>query len=272
MIDFKGILGYIAHVLVEALFPTKCPVCDVFFPPPEPGGPEEDIREITYSKAMASCLCPDCVTDFRPIESPICTQCGTPFNGGGDRICNTCLTTPKRFRKARAFGVYAKDQAFGVALRRFKYNEKVKLARPFEKLLFSLFVQCWDKDDIDLVMPVPLHVGRSRERGFNQAYLLIRHWPLIAEKWDIPFSGIRIERDIIFKTKATKPQASLKDEQRQKNVIGVFSLKNSERIKGKRILLVDDVYTTGATVNECTKELLKGGAEYVDILTLAKRI
>jgi len=113
--------------------------------------------------------------------------------------------TPGRFRMARAFGIY-NDQTFKKAIHSYKYDEKIQLARPFEKLLFSVFIRHWNKNDIDLVMPVPLHIKRFRERGFNQAYHLIRHWPRIAEKLDIDLSVMRIERNVLFKTKKQNPK------------------------------------------------------------------
>ncbi len=274
MTDFKEILFRIGDALMEAVFPTTCLVCEKLFPPPQKDYSGEDLREIAYQKVMAPFLCPTCLPGFSPAVSPICSKCGIMFKNryGEDRVCNDCLMTPKRFRMARSFGVYETEGTFGTAIRRLKYNEETQLARPFQKLLLSAFLRHWDKGDIDLLIPVPLHIKRFRERGFNQAYLLFRHWHRIAEASGIDLSDIRIERGAIFKIKATLPQASLKGRERRENVKGAFKVRKPDKIKGKRILLVDDIYTTGGTVNECTKELLKNGAEYVDILTLGRRM
>jgi len=206
---------------------------------------------------MSPFLCHQCLSGFSPIESLNYGKESRPI---------------RQFRIARSFGNYKKkdeETVLAKAIQCFKYHEKVQLAKPFELLLFSVFARYWDKGDIDLVMPVPLHIRRFRERGFNQAYLLIRNWLRLAETFHTG-SNFRIERDVLFRSRWTQPQAPLKGVIRSENVKGAFSVKDCSKIKGKKILLIDDVHTTGATVNECAKVLLQGGAEYADVLTLAR--
>ena len=145
-----------------------------------------------------------------------------------------------------------------------KYRKKSSLARPLSALARETFFQFWDVDEIDLLVSVPLHVKRLRERGFNQAYLLIRSW---AKKDGITLDGLTLCR-----SRRTEPQTTLSRPERRKNIKGAFSLQHSEKIRGRKILLVDDVYTTGATVNECARVLMKAGAEFVDVLTLARAV
>ena len=187
---------------------------------------------------------------------------------GDDHPCGECLEKPKRFRKARAFGVY--DQALMEGLHRFKYKGKVQLARPLGTLLLAALLIGWDDDPPDLVVPVPLHASRFRERGFNQAFLLIRDWHRMAAELPVALPNMGIDREVLVRNRWTEPQTGLGRSVRLKNIKNAFDVKDGTRVFQKKILLVDDVYTTGATVDECARVLLKAGAEWVDVLTLAR--
>lgn len=275
------ICALIAKVIKEALFPRKCLICGSFFHPEQSkssGFPEKDFNEsfskynknFNFEVLMAPFLCSTCSTGFLPVESPICSKCGIMFKSreGEDHICGECLKSPKRFRVARATGVY--DQALMELIHCLKYKGKIQLAHPLGILLFSAFIRYWDKKSIDLIVPVPLHAKRFRARGFNQAFLLIRQWSRIAEALNVELSDIHIDRHVLARCRWTESQAGLGRKKRLINIKNAFGLIDASKIKGKRILLVDDVYTTGATADECAKVLLQGGAEYVDILTLAR--
>jgi len=187
---------------------------------------------------------------------------------GEDHICGDCIESPKRFRIARASGAYV--QTFMEVIHCFKYKEKIHLARPLGKLLFSTFVRYWNIDNIDIVIPVPLHKKRLRKRGFNQAFLLIKNWEDIAGFLNIEIPYIQKEDDIFIRSGWAEPQTGLGRKKRMTNIKDVFSVKNSYKIVDKSILLVDDVYTTGATADECARVLLHCGAKQVDVLTLAR--
>jgi ComF family protein len=116
----------------------------------------------------------------------------------------------------------------------------------------------------DIMVPVPLHVKRIRQRGFNQAILV---GGLLSRKWGLPFY-----RDGLCRTRWTEPQISLSVDEREKNVRGAFAVKKAEAFKGKRIILVDDVYTTGSTVSECARALKRVGAEAVFVVTVARAV
>jgi ComF family protein len=148
------------------------------------------------------------------------------------------------------------------AIHLLKYEKKTTLAKPLSLLTRKAFHQFWNVENIDLLVPVPLHVRRLRERGFNQAYLLARRW---TRQTGIALDGLNLCR-----RRRTQPQTVLSRSDRQRNIRGAFALRHPQRIQGQRILLVDDVYTTGATVNECARVLMDGGAEFVDVLTLAR--
>jgi ComF family protein len=173
-----------------------------------------------------------------------------------------CLTERRYFRKARAFGVY--EGTLMEAIHRLKYGGKTALSGPLGALAKEAFYQFWEVGTIDLLLPVPLHIKRLRERGFNQAHLINKKWASVE---GIPFDGFTLSR-----SRWTEPQTSLSRAERRKNVKGAFSLRRPDRVKGKRILLVDDVFTTGATANECARVLLKAGGRWVDVLTLARTV
>ncbi|MDM8518245.1 phosphoribosyltransferase family protein, partial [Desulfobacterales bacterium HSG16] len=119
------------------------------------------------------------------------------------------------------------------------------------------------------ITPVPLHVRRLRKRGFNQAYLLIRKWRKIAEYFDVCLTA-QIERELLKRNRDTSAQVGMKKAERRKNVKNAFEVINPSKVKGKRILLVDDVFTTGSTSDECAKVLMKSGAVHVDVITLVR--
>ena len=122
----------------------------------------------------------------------------------------------------------------------------------------------WRTDLFDLVIPVPLHPQRLRERGFNQALLLAKE---VSRRLGIP-----CRKQVLEKRRPTVPQVRLSGTEREKGVRGTFFLRKEEEVKEKGILLVDDVYTTGATVNECARVLLAGGAKRVDVFTLVHAV
>ena len=269
------------NIFLDAIFPPKCLICSRLFKvSTERYGIEQlanTVTEITDPFAesyrlLTSFCCPDCMSAFAAISSPKCTCCGIPFKSraGQDHLCGDCITRPKKFRMARA--ALAFDQQLMAVIHRFKYAAKTQLARPLGGLMLSIFMRQWEGEKVDLILPVPLHFQKFRSRGFNQSYLLIHSWKAIANKMHVALSDIPIHKDVLIRSKATVPQTGLGRRQRFKNVKGVFSLRFPEKIYGKNLLVVDDVYTTGATVNECARILLKFGAERVDALTLARAI
>lgn len=160
---------------------------------------------------------------------------------------------------ARALGVY--EGSLREAIHRWKYEGKTALTSFFASRMVEGLSRYWDPESFDLLIPVPLHPQRLRERGFNQALLLAKE---MSHRTGIPF-----RKRLLRKSRPTPPQVNLSGGEREKAVRGSFYTTRSEDVKGRSILLVDDVYTTGATVNECARALLKAGAERVDVLTLA---
>ncbi len=269
------------NVSKEALFPLTCLMCGQFYHGRSDGDDSPDTgisaSEVStsppsvslFGRLMAAYLCPVCSRRFIPIESPCCTCCGVMFKSreGTDHVCGECLSARRYFGMARAVGVY--DQALMAAIHGFKYGEKVGLAAPLSILLLNAYHHFWHDRPMDVLVPVPLFGRRLRKRGFNQVYLAVKHWEDREWQDDLPIP-LRIERKALRRRRSTPPQTGLGRRGRMRNVKDAFELGVSHTIFKKRILLVDDVYTTGATVNECARILLKGGAEAVDVLTLAR--
>jgi len=266
-------------IFTKTVFPPKCLVCKSFLNPPE--GDNDGFSEaadlssslqIKLERLMPEYLCRDCIDGLIAVESPLCSCCGIPFESrhGLDHRCGECSTSPKNFRIARAPMVY--EQVFTEVIHCYKYKGKIQLARPLGELLLMAFRLFWDKDSIDVVVPVPLHLKRLRERGFNQALLLIRYWQAITGQLPFDLSDLQVENDVLVRSVPTAPQSGLGRKQRAVNIKGAFGLLDEAKIIDKRILLVDDVYTTGATVDECARLLMHHGAAHVDVLSLARAV
>jgi ComF family protein len=148
------------------------------------------------------------------------------------------------------------------AISRFKYHGASRLAKPLGTFLAEYKDSDFPFSDFELILCVPLHPRRLRQRGFNQSLLLARR---VSRAHSIPLNFTALQR-----TRHTQPQTQLSGPERQKNIRGAFEVRRPEAIAEKEILLIDDVFTTGATVQECAKVLLKAGAKRVDVLTLAR--
>lgn len=233
---------------LDLLYPPKCPGCG----------------SGTY---QARRFCAPCADDIQPPRSPLCTVCGDPFAGAGpDHFCNRCLTRRPTFGLARACATYAAaDSHTGPlkrALQRYKYAPDASLAPMLGQLMTEHCV--FDLTQYDVLIPVPLHLTRLRWRGFNQAHLLARQ---LARRATSPIDPFALER-----VRATAPQVELDDTARRRNVARAFRVPDPARVGDRRILLVDDVYTTGATADECSRTLRRAGATHVDVLVLARAV
>jgi ComF family protein len=168
----------------------------------------------------------------------------------------------KYFTMARALGAF--EGSLQAAIHRWKYEGKTHLTPFFAEWMIEGLNRYWEPNSLDFLIPVPLHPRRLRERGFNQALLLTKE---LSRRIGIPYF-----KAILKKKKPTLPQVNLSGVEREKGLRGAFRVVEKKELLGKSVLLVDDVYTTGATVNECSKVLVAGGARKVDVLTLAHAI
>jgi len=244
----------------QLLYPLKCIKCGVYIDP-----------ETIDDHSMNACFCSDCMaTGFYPMTIPYCIKCGAKFhqNFNENHVCEACLKLPLKLDRVRAALEYkgiVKD-----AIPFFKYQSKLSLTKIFEQLLFQAFVKYFKTFEIDLVMPIPLHKEKLRQRGFNQAYLMVRNFNKLYEKYYHQIPQWKIDAISLARIKKTKPQTGFDTEQRKKNLENAFKVLKPKNIIRKNILLIDDVFTTGTTCNEAAMALLKNGAKKVEALVLAR--
>jgi ComF family protein len=205
-----------------------------------------------------SLACLQCLGEITGIPQPFCSCCGAPFRGavGLEHLCQGCLTDPPPFSRARAAAFY--DGRVLEAIHRLKYQRQLIYAKFLGQLLAASEAAALVAA-ADLLVPVPLHSWRLRARGFNQAILLAQTFP-----------DISLGREVLVRQRPTLPQVKLSPLERQTNVKGAFMVPDPAVIKDKAVLLVDDVYTTGATVKECARALRRAGVGKVEVITVAR--
>jgi ComF family protein len=220
------------HIL-NLLFPVTCCVCHA------------PVQERRWGGA-----CPECWSSLFPIEPPFCSKCGEPAPAI-EGLCGGCLRGDHLFDFARSALLFT--HTFREIIHHLKYADRVSLAKPLGRIL----KECLNAHDFQgaLILPVPLHRSRERSRGFNQS-------ELIAAQLGRPVSTRLLRR-----RKNTPSQTGLSRNERKRNLAGAFEL--SAKVSGT-IIVVDDVYTTGSTMNEVTRTLKRGGAERVEVLTVAR--
>lgn len=196
------------------------------------------------------------------ISAPFCDVCGFPFefNAGDSFVCATCLKQPPAFARARA--VFKYDDASRDMILGYKHSDQTNRAPTFANWMSRAGAELIN--DCDIICPVPLHHKRLIKRRFNQSALLVRE---IASQVDKPAI-----HDLLTRKRPTRSQGGLSAKARLRNVQGVFEVTTPRKaqLNGAKVLLIDDVLTTGATVNACSKSLLEGGAIKVDVLTLSR--
>lgn len=244
MMLFADMLGRSAYRCLDLVLPPRCLGC---------GAVVDGVRR----------LCADCWRGLTFLGPPCCRHCGYPLPQAiAERpICGACAIEPPVYERARAALRYD-DGARGMILR-FKHADRTDIAGTFGRMLETAGAELLQ--GCDLIIPVPLHRWRLLRRGYNQAALLA---------YALRDGGRRaVVPDLLQRIEATASQQGLSADQRQRNIkVSSFRLhpRHRERIPGRRVLLIDDVLTTGATVNACVRALVKGGAAAVDVLTLAR--
>lgn len=207
-------------------------------------------------------LCPECDDKIIRIIPPFCQLCGAPLTDVvmDPAFCPECQISPPPFKSARALGRY--DGLLRELIHRFKYGGDVIVGDRLGQLMSRHCYRIMDMTALSVIIPVPLHPRRLRERGFNQAVLLSKHF---AARWSIPLDALNLMR-----SRYTLSQTNLDRDSRFENVRGCFHLKKCSSVQEKNVLLIDDVYTTGSTVKECAGVLMANGAASVSVVTLAR--
>jgi len=234
--------------LSSVLFPAPCRIC----------------RTILTSASLIP-ICPECLKGFVPVPTPMCQGCGRPFVSpvAAEAIrplCRLCRQEFFAFERARSFGIY--DDALSSAVVLLKYEGVRRLGEWFAARLAEMVEadpQAWQ---VDLVVPVPLHPDRLRERGYNQAELIAK--PL-AKRLRLQFGSY-----LLVRTRPRPAQLVLSRTERWTSVRGAYATREGATVDNLRVLLVDDVLTTGATLDSCSRALKKAGAKAVLGLTVAR--
>ena len=208
-------------------------------------------------------LCSSCHQTIQLLKVPLCIRCASPLPPYGSyrSLCGPCSSHRPYYD--RGFALVRYEEPVKTVFHHIKFGKKIWLLRLFAPLV----EQCSNRlnvSDYDMLIPVPLDSKRQRERGFNQAQAIAGML-----KRSNPNRNLGI-REPLVKWKRTLPQSQLTRHERLKNVEGVFSVRKRSLVHGKHILLVDDIFTTGSTINECAKLLKEEGAERVDFFTIAR--
>lgn len=204
-------------------------------------------------------ICGNCWHDIQFLEPPWCDICGVPDVNGR---CDECAISPPRYGKLRSIAFY--QTTLQQAIHLFKFEKKNVFAKHLIQLINAHVPTDCSITEYDFILPVPIHRKRLRERGFNQATLLAKG---IAQ-----VGGVPLLTNVLVRHRHTVAQSSLDSEARQQNIIGAFEIRNPDVIRNKRILIIDDVFTTGATICEAVNELWKADPAEIDVLTLARSL
>ncbi len=224
---------------LDVLFPVRCAGC----------------------QRSGHVLCPTCIAQIRPLPSPFCQLCGTPLSTYG--TCKNCQYHPPKLSGQRAVSLY--QEPLRGCIHGLKYDGNTRLAEPLGLLMAKAYTGYGMRADV--LIPVPLHSERQKQRGYNHAFLLAE---VCSAKLDIP-----VNNDILVRHRATVAQVDLHPRERYQNVAGAFacaSASASRAINGRNIVIIDDVSTTGATLEACAAPLVAAGAKEVWGLVLARPV
>ncbi len=239
----RGTFASIARGLLDAVLPPRCLACGAITE--EPGT-----------------LCAGCWVQVRFIAEPLCVSCGVPFEFevGEGTVCGACAAASRAYVRARAAIAY--DDASSRFILAFKNGDRTDAVRTFAPWMLQAGASLLT--DADLLVPVPLHWTRLFVRKYNQAALLAhalgRH------------AGIPVAPTLLIRSRRTRALKHAGAQKRADTVRGAFAVpaRRQRQLASRRVLLIDDVYTTGSTVGACARALLRAGATSVDVLTLAR--
>ena len=222
------------------LYPTQCRICKN----------QIALETVPY-------MCDNCWNNINFVIQPWCDICGTSEIEG---TCAACDTNPPRYGKLRTIALY--EGVLQQTIHLFKFEKRINIAKYLIQLIIDNIPADCNIIEYDYIIPIPIHKKRLIERGFNQSYIL--------SKGISNIFNIEVNLDTLNRSRNTLPQSSLDREKRLINMIGAFGLSNAEQIRGKKLLVFDDVFTTGATIKEAVDVLWDADPTEVDVLTLAR--
>ena len=234
--------------LIDLLYPPRCHICESFF----------------QNEKNTGQICQTCLNGFSEINPPLCPVCRKPFDSISqeNHLCESCLRKRPYYDALGAPYIYEGGIMEGIHL--LKYSGRTQLADSLGILLGS-FAKSWLQEaENSIIIPIPLYPKRLRQRKFNQSLLLARSVNSFLNM-DLDYMSLR-------RTRQTQPQTGLKKDERRKNVKKAFDLIGKPDIAEKTVILIDDVATTGSTLNECAGVLKKAGAEKVFCLVIARAV
>lgn len=223
--------------ILELIYPTKCPFC---------------------GKIHKEGICEDCREKIVVVKEPRCKKCGKPIRQEEEEFCYDCRTNPKKFEQGKSLWLHRMPVSNGIY--RFKYKNRKSYGRFFAAEMYREYGTWMLNAGIDCIVPVPLHRSRRRYRGYNQAEILAKELGRL--------SGIRVDVDCIVRDKKTIAQKKLDDRQRRRNLKKAFRV-TEDMSDVKNLLIIDDIYTTGSTIEAMTEQFLKAGVEKVWFLTIS---
>lgn len=226
------------ELLLSIFFPRRCPICD---------------EAILYGEK----ICGMCATKVIYIKEPVCKKCGKQLENERSEYCGDCGRKKHSFEQGKAVFSYQKD--IKRSMYRFKYSGRREYADFFAEEAAKRYGAWLRRRGIEVIVPVPMYAAKKRSRGYNQAEVFAR---ALGKETMLP-----VENKLVTRVKNTLPQKSLNDIQRKDNLKGAFQVRTNI-VKYSKILLVDDIYTTGATIDAITEMLKMSGAKEVYFLSI----
>lgn len=222
--------------IIDLIYPRRCPVC----------------QDIVGSKGAGDLICRECREKLPYIQGPRCMTCGKGLEQEEAEYCEDCSRIPKHYRKGFPLFYYTTPVKEGVTA--FKYHNRREYAEFYGEELWNGFGKEFQRLELDGILPVPLHRHKLKSRGYNQAELLAQQ---IGRRLQVP-----VYKNLLTRVVDTVPQKELNDKERLNNLKRAFLFREN-KVKLNRVLLIDDIYTTGATIEACTSVLMQAGIEVV---------
>lgn len=226
----------IVDIVLDLVYPRRCPVCG----------------SVLRHAKRSGYICPLCRRKLHYVEAPQCLRCGKHIESSEQEYCEDCMRIPKHFTKG--FPVFVYEGALKNSLLAFKYKNKREYAAFYAEEIVGRYGTQLAKIHADAWVPVPVHRKRYRKRGYNQAALIAKE---LSKRTQIP-----CYEHVLVRIVQTHVQKTLNDKQRYQNLKNAFKCQQNS-VKLRKVILVDDIYTTGATIEACTRELLRTGVEQV---------
>lgn len=234
-------IANLINCFLELLYPKRCPGCDVL------------LNRKDYSKGF----CPKCRKGIKLIGDNACMKCGAPLRKETDEFCPDCRKMNHKFIQGKA--VFRYSGPMKNAMYRFKYSNRRCYGKTFSDYALKQYGSWLKKKGIEVIIPVPMYEKKKRKRGYNQAEVFAK---ALSE-----LTGIPVQNEIVRRVRDTSPMKQLNYLERKKNLEKAFKLSESS-VKFKKVLIVDDIYTTGTTIDVLAEELRLGGASEVYFMSV----